>query len=468
MQWALFIALCVVVLSGSVLAGITTASPEWRARSVSSLQNAITVTRRASVSNEGVVASSNPIPVTTAAPTGIFSYTAFVHDWVSDLALTDVRASIGVREVLSDPTGTFTVSKLPKGEHELQLSKEGFITQTQRLNLSQVSTLGTTASLVPNLPQLLVQELDGNRDIYEVQVDGTGAKRALPEIEQGERFAPYLSPAGTWLAYTTTQARLRDAGGQPLGQLMLVTRKGETQANLIADLFSYRFEPRWSANGAWLAALGYGDGELKQQKLFLIDVAAKKQQSIIGQVSALTFSVDSLAVFYVRRVGEGVAENGRRSEVIKRVLADGAETILYTQQGAIDTLRIDGDNLLIGSPQLSGAKSWSSLLLSDPAQVTPAAQPVQSDRLKLNNGDEIVLRTAQKGSGYELVRTRVRGADVVLVSGLSELPAASPLQLVGDGAYVVYEQAVQSGKVARFIVGTQGGAVKKIAESIVR
>ncbi len=180
----------------------------------------------------------------------------------------------------------------------------------------------------PDGRQIVFQSnrIDGNREIYIMNADGTGLRRLT--FAPGDDQTPVWSPDGAWIAFQSH----RD--GNP--EIYIMRPDGSGQANLTNDPVEDS-HPKWSPDGRWIIFDCPVEGD--NDEIWEMNIDGSELHRITDDPSRDTYASiapDGSRIVWRRRLRDPEAERGFGNSEVFVMNRDGSDPVNLTDHPAYD------------------------------------------------------------------------------------------------------------------------------------
>lgn len=339
----------------------------------------------------------------------IYSVKGFVQDYVTAEPMQDVQVTLGSKSVNTNPAGEFAFEGLVPSETKLIVTKSGYINKEVPLSIVDADLLDNKVQIVPTGQLIFVSNRDGKRKLYVSNYDG-GSQKALSGTEaSGEDFAPFLSPDGKWVLFSSTRDGLKDNYGSEVSVFYLVGIDGKTLRKLGDNMNGYNVQ--WSSNSKYIYFESYNSVKLDKSTYSVYDLANQKILEVGDVVNSGSFSQSGDIFAYSTNVSE------------TRVIATPTPSATPSPTPT-------------PSPVASGSPVVTPTQTATPAPATQTVTVYQVKTFNVTNGERKILATRDQ---Y-----------------ISNLRFASSSDVLG------FDTLVDGGK-KRFEISVNGGDQKEVA-----
>lgn len=395
-------------------------------------------------------------------PDKLFAVKGFVQDYVSELPVANVQATLGSKTVQTDPSGAYSFDKLPAGEIKLILSKAGYLDKEMTIKLENEDSVLAKVPLVPSGQVIFASNRDGKRALYSSLYDGSSQKQLVPTVNEGEDFYPVLSPDNKRIVFSSTRDKVKDTYGSDLLRLYLTGADGKT-VKKVSDDVSSGLAPLWSANSQWVYFSAYTGPKLDTATYKVYDVVKETTIDLGEAAQGAIFSPDSTLLAYYVFNSNGTTN----SYSMKTINLVNAERKTYsTREQYMNDLRFSADGKALSyEVVVDEVKRRFEVLL---AAISP-----QDREIPTVDNQKRKYVSSPNGSFQAFIEERDGKRDLFLVdkeeknekrlTSLGVVTDQGNIQWDSSSTYLTFA-VVREAEHALYIVSTAGGIPKKIAD----
>jgi Tol biopolymer transport system component len=401
----------------------------------------------------------------TRLPDALFAIKGFVQDYVSAMPIANVSVTLNGTAVLTDASGAYSFTKLPKGDYSVSISYPGYTDKKVPITLVDADSVTASVPLVPKGLIVFTSNATGQRGIYSVALDGTGRTRLAAAT--GEDYDEQLSPDGKNVAFYSTRDNVKNSYGTIVPRLYIASVDGKN-VKKISDTNVSSFS--WSSSGSYIEYSGTVDLDMKEETTAVYDVAKGTLYSLVASPSTVydfSFSPDGKnAAYSTTNSTTGFAQYGLYSIV----LGSGKITqLIEPGPGTVSEISVSADN-----KSVSYALAMSTMVDSKPAYysvpfgggdptVTSAPSAMSSVTYTYSpDGKRRVFVDVRDGK-TDVYMQDADGKNEVRITKSGVVSTERPLIWDTSGKYVSFAVS-QTGEQAIYLVATAGGNPKKVTD----
>jgi hypothetical protein len=387
----------------------------------------------------------------TLKPVGV-QLTYQLSDYLSGKPLVDVELSSGEATAKSDKKGKAVITLAPSevGDTTIRFAKKGF--RDEKVAVTALSSATTEQKMVPQARAIYISKESGKYDVYKVYIDGKSREVLYPGTGlELQTITTLPAPSGEHVAVASTRDEKRNKDGYLLTALNVVDVESGSAVNL--DYAEQITLLGWRGDVLLYQQIvaGASAANPARQKLIAYDVGANKRLQLAAANYFTNVQLIGNTLYY------GVSSTDPNAkDAFARIDVDGtAKKSLYSGD-VWSVMRTEYTKLKLQTPD-----KWYEYTLgaTSPAVSTPADEYRFRTYLDSPDVKQAVWVDVRDSRGV-LMRHNV--ADHTEKELVTQRNMQAPLYWLGENT-VVFRVAGAS-EVADYVVSTDGGAVKKIAD----
>lgn len=382
-----------------------------------------------------------------------------VINYISEDTISNATVTIEDISAQTNDVGDFVLTKVPGGEYDMKIEKDGFNTAVQKVQIDNEKIDLQNVKIVPEGKVVFVSNRDGKRGIYQANYDGTDQKFLVDRIGDFEDYEPELSPHQTKVSFLSTRDGAYDANSHLIAKLYVVNINGSKMKEISGDPGIYN--SFWSPDGGYILYRSKKDGE-KNSAIRVYNVLNEETYTINDPQSNATagsFIIspnDNKIVYSLSNSSWGSNDTGLYLADIDgnnktKIYDKPSSPINFSEDGSVINFSDTSNNYKKLSYNLSNGQIQDANIASNET-IRGVKSPNQSKVAFVDNRDG-------KANVY------VADTDYTNEKVLTDINSCyGPVEWSKDGQYVMFNVS-KTGENARYIVSINGNLkAKKVVD----
>ncbi|HOX40867.1 MAG TPA: carboxypeptidase regulatory-like domain-containing protein [bacterium] len=386
------------------------------------------------------------------------TFSGTVNDFVNEQPIEAVSVNISTGSAVTSKSGTFDIAKIPVGETEISLKKEGYNDKTEKVVVEKGKN--ATFTLAPSGKIVFISSREeAKRGIYSGNYDGSDIKPLIKRVDDTEDFNVVVGPNRNKMIFLSTRDKRKptDSAYDPV--LYMINIDG---TSLIKLTNHYGVSGHnWSADGSFVAWNGRESTDNYDSNLYLYSLLEKKVTKLndSGATYGYQFSHDGTAIAW----NQNVTANDPNSVagIFYKNLING-ETKKISDKGYLSDFSNDDKNIRFSFYDDTDKKTKYQQYLISSGQTNNYSPEPYSSSLKVASPDK---------KNYAYVSTRDGKNDIYISdsNGKNEKRLTTIGTVMGNlvwdpkSLYLTFD-SYKTAETAKYIVSTSGGIPKKITD----
>ncbi|MGF7229576.1 MAG: hypothetical protein ACQR33_06400 [Candidatus Saccharibacteria bacterium] len=389
---------------------------------------------------------SNPLGDFTLNPTGV-KYIIKPADYVSGKPIAGAHATSGGADAVADGNGviTLTLDSDPGNDIAVDVSASGYL--ATHITINAATTKATQVTLVPSTKDIYVSKQSGTYDVMSSYVDGTGSSTLLRGTgTENNNISLAVDNSGGMAALVSTRDNQRDAAGDLLSTLTLIDTAQGTATTI--DHAEHVQLVDWIGTSLIFQETTEGTGANKYH-VVAYDYSTSRRYDLSSAAQFNNVLSMQGQVYYAVSSSDPAAQ-----AIYYRINTDGTGRQVILNKEVWSVFRTDYNTLDLQTPD--GWYNYSPK--GTPQQITtPSTTPNYA--FVSGAGSQSLWIGNENGQSTLYVHDANANKDTKIAAqdGLSY-----PVRWLNDTT--ISYRVSSGGESADYVVSTQGGAPKKIAD----